>query len=115
MYKDHKACCSECQRQDKVAKLAGLASIILGLPEPKTLPATKGASSYSDKLSELGQIIKGTTRPIPEYERERQYRLSEWRPTPRTKGASALAARYDRVNRIEREVKLEMLGKMVRQ
>jgi hypothetical protein len=72
----------------------------MGLPEPniKSLPAT------TNKLQELGQIIKGTAKPLSEYELDRHYRL-------KTKGASSLV---NPVIRAEREVKLEMLGKMVR-
>jgi hypothetical protein len=80
----------------------------MGLPEPKSLTQTKGASSsaYADKLKELGAMIKGTAKPISDYARKKEYRLSQ----PKTKGASYV----NPTDRIERQVKLGELGKMIK-
>jgi hypothetical protein len=54
-------------------------------------------------------MIKGTAKAISDYELEKEYRLSLQQP--RVKGASYV----DPTARIERQVKLEMLGKMIKE
>jgi hypothetical protein len=67
----------------------------------------KAASSYyQGKLKELGAIIKGTAKPISDYELEKQRRQQI-----NTKGASLTCSRY---HPVEREVKLKELGKMIK-
>jgi hypothetical protein len=66
------------------------------------------SSCYQGKLRELAAIIKGTAKPLWFYELGEQY-LLDIDNNKKQRGAS-----LDPASRVKRKVKLEELGKMIK-